>query len=92
MVRDIRRAHANILATLMLSKLALHIPVPLVDLGLFQAKALLQLDNFGLLPDRTLLEFDKKDFILLLILTESLLGFLVSLDAMTDHDSWHRWR
>jgi len=76
----------------MFSELALHVPVPLVDLALLEAQALLQLNNFGLLPDRALLEFVKKDFILLLIFTESLLSFLVSLDTMTDHDSWDRRR
>jgi hypothetical protein len=63
-----------------------HVPVPLIDLALLQAKHLLELNDFGFLPHGILLELDQKDFILLLIFPEALLCFLGSLDPMAnDH-------
>ena len=41
----------------MLCDLLLHIPIPLVNLALLEAEALLKFHDFRLLPDRVLLEF-----------------------------------
>ena len=43
----------------MLRNFPLHVPVPLVDLALLEAQALLQLHDLRLLPDRILLELDQ---------------------------------
>ena len=53
----------------MISNLFLHIPVPLVYLALLEAETLLELDDLCLGPARILLEFEKQDFILLIILS-----------------------
>ena len=58
----VRRADAAILVDF-----SLHVPLPLINLVLFEAKALLQLYDFGLGPLGVLLELKKQDLILLFI-------------------------
>ena len=53
----------------MLGELALHIPVPLVNLVRLKAEQLLKLHDLRLVPNRILLEFVRQDFILVLVLS-----------------------
>ena len=45
------------------------VPIPLVYLALLEAETLLKFNDLCLGPARILLEFEKQDFILLLILS-----------------------
>jgi len=68
---------------------ARHVPVPLVDLAWFEAEALLELKNLALLPDGVVLELHQKNFILLRVLSYSLLCFLGALAPMANDHSRH---
>ena len=68
-IRDIWRAYTLTHGATMVSNLFLHVPVPLVYLALLEAETLLKFDDLCLGPARILLEFEKQDFILLLILS-----------------------
>lgn len=73
-----------------LFELALHVPVPLVDLALLQTYHLLQLHYLRLVPSGILLELKEENFILLVIFAQSFLRFLRSLDPVANHYSWNR--
>ena len=88
MVWNIRCSHARAI-TLVLSKLALHVPVPLVDLALLETQQLLKLHNLSLLPNLILLELIQKDFILLLILSQPRLCFLGSFNPVPNDNFGH---
>ena len=86
---DIGRTRALTGRSVPFPDLALHVPIPLVDLGLLQAQQVLELDDFGLGPVWVLLELDHKDFILLSVLSQPFLCFLSAFDTVADNDSWH---
>ena len=68
--------------------LALHVPVPLVDLTGLEAQALLELNYLGFLPVGVLFELYHEDLVLLAIFPEALLCFLCTLDSVTDDYTW----
>ena len=71
----------------MISNLFLHIPIPLVYLALLEAETLLKFNDLCLGPARILLEFEKQDFILLIILSLPFMILSASLIPVADHDS-----
>ncbi len=71
---------------------ALHVPPPLVDLAGFEAQALLQLQDLALVPHGISFEFNHQDFILLRVLTDSLLCFLGSFDPVSNDYARHKSR
>ena len=74
-VGDVRGRDAPTV-TFVLGELALHVPVPLVNLVRLEAEQLLKLNNFRLVPNRILLELVSQNFILLLVLSQPRLCFL----------------
>ena len=85
-MRNVRRAHGAVV-TLVLGDLALHVPVPLVDLALLEAQALLQLNDLRLVPHVIFLELVQQNFILLLVLPEPLLCLTSASHTMPDDDT-----
>jgi hypothetical protein len=68
---------------------SLHVPIPLVNLAWFEAEALLELKDLALLPDGIVLELHQENFILLRVLSNSLLCFLRTFAPMANDHSWH---
>ena len=62
----------------------MHVPVPLVDLALFEAETLVEFLDFLLAPDWILLELFGQYLVLCLIFSQSLSLFLSSLDSVSD--------
>ena len=86
--RKVGRADAATLSlTLGLADLALHVPVPLIDLTLLETETLLKLHNLRLLPDWVLFEFTHEDLILFAVLSKALLCFFGALDPVADDDA-----
>lgn len=85
-VRNIWGTH-TVAGAFALLQFALHVPVPLVDLALLKTEQLLQLNNLSLVPLSILLEFDQKNFILFVVLPQSLLCFLGSLDSVANNNA-----
>lgn len=88
-VRYVRSSDAVTVTALMFRQLALHIPVPLVNLVGLQAEKRLQLRDLRLVPDGIFLELVRQDFILLLVLSQSSLCFLGSFNLVPDDNFGH---
>jgi len=68
----------------LVAELLVHVPVPLIDLALLEAKTLVKLLDFLLAPDRVLLELLGQYLVLCLIFSQSLSLLLSPLDAVSD--------
>ena len=67
----------------------LHVPIPLVNLAWFESEALLKLKYLAFLPDGVVLELHQKNFILLWVLSNSLLCFLGTFAPVSNNHSRH---